>query len=844
MYRRRPRNRIQKVAVPLGELRLDVGPHDAPDGTLTTCENVRPTGPPEKPYYAPVVLPRRVENSMGTICAIGQQVLDTTTKLIVVASDKIYLYNPDTPTVAPVTVYTFSATDATRKAQFARVGTRVYIAVSSGADPGEPDITLLLDDTTCKRLYLPDLPTLEITNWADTTEGGLTTVGVYGYRWAYEFKDGTIGPVSQPTFFILTTPTNGWKLTFTLTDYNTSDNPIDDSWWGSEIAAIVIYISDPVGFDSSDTYDLILNAPFYRALTWGAPSEHTVGTETITYSGTNTTLVAGETLDATNLMQHHVEAAATFSYNQQFVLGDVQYDFRKPDALTTFVDSLADRALGTDYAVKLLVTIRTNTGDYSRISEPVYYAVGDATAVDLRGMFGVAWDSAVFYPDRRAVSMSIYTDHNDDGVFELLDLGTSDWATYELTPGDTVAYDWSPTQLDLTNNAGTGATMPDEATTNATRDHDPNRMLVSEPFAPRDLPARLALYVSVSDADPIMGFAANTVPVSEGQYGETPLLVLNRRTVKALVLDSTGGVLFARAVPLAERGSISRYGFTNGEGVVFFASDDGVWTLTPQQSPSPLSAKIHGHESIADILDDLDFDTALAYIDDARGHREVWVGTGARTWAYSLGYGRWFTMNRLRDAFHRIGSSLYGHDTESSEIVEEVRHPNDGIDYDGRGTAVYFELVTRPMTLGADPGQVKRIYRVAIRQRVGTDYLNYAIYSDIGEGELTDDEDLAVTTARTVPAGSRLVAVDTLTVDTGGTIDVYGDVYVVGSTEGALVASGILNADPYDVQGQAQGLCRDIYAVITGKGKMGQGIEAIEFDHEPRLSHRPRKRNF
>jgi hypothetical protein len=840
MYRRAPRSGFRRTRVTLGALRLDVGPHDAPDGTLTTCENVRPTGPADLPYYSPVVLPRRVTAALGTVCAIGMQELDQVKKLIVVTSTGVYLHEPITGTSQ--LVYSFSATDATRKAQFSTVGRRVYIAVSNGSSPEAPELLLLLDDTTCRRLYSPQLPAIEVTGATDISDGGLNpgaTDMLYAYRFAYEFKDGTLGPPSTPSFFRLTTPVNdGWAIEWTLVDYPDTDNPIDSGYFDDEIVSIVLYLSEAIAFAGVDPIESMMNAVYYRVATWSAPADHTPGSSTIETRVTDAELVGGETLDIENLWQHDIMAAATFSYNQQLILGDVAYSFRKPNALMAFVDATADRALPGDYGVRLMVTIRTNTGEYSRISDPVYVPAAAAATAELRSLYSfptTAWaDNIFFYPDRRAVQIRIYVDDDDDGNYELLE-------SHAMSAGSDIAYVF-PGVIDLTTALTTA--MPDEATTNATLDRDPNRMLVSGAFEPLYMPASSALYVSTSDADPIMAFAANTVPVSEGQYGDAPLLVLSRYNVKALELARSGDILFSRAVPLAERGAVSRYAVTNGDGIVFFASDDGVWPLSPRQGRTPLSAPVHGYESTADILDELDGSTVLQYHDDGRGNRDVWVSTSSQTWALSLAYGRWFTMDRLRSSLCRDGKSLYGYDTEAGEIVEEVQHANDGIAYDGRGTAVHFRIVTRPMTLGAEPGQIRRIYRLGLRQRVGLDYLNYAFFSPVGESELTEDSALALAATRTVPAGSRLVAVDSLTVNAGGSLVVYGDTYVVGSTEGAPVAAGEISADPSHVTGIATGLCRDVYAVIQGKGKMGQGLEAIEFDYEPRLPHRPRKRNF
>ena len=881
MYRRRPRSSVKRVSIPLGELRLDVGAHDAPDGTMTTCENIRPAGPPGRPYYSPVVLPRRVSKAFGTVVGIGRQQLDGATKLVVVTTEKVWLVDPDSPSGA-VAVYTFDSISATRKVQFADVGTRTYIATSTGAFPETPECLLMLIGTTCRKVYFPQLPQVEATGATDVTGGGLnpdSTFGaVYGYRWAYVLRDGTVGPPSRPSFFHLDNPSSdGWKMEFTINGYPDSDNPADDSWWTDEVEGIALYMSGAVKIERTDVLDAIMGAAFYRVGDFPGVAALTQLETTVT----DAELVSGETLDDDNLWQHDLEASAAFSYNEQLVLGDAQYDFRRPNTMAQFDLGSKNRTLSTDYAWRLGVTIKTAKGTFQRIGDPVYTLSG-ATTVKARGVYSfpsTAWqDGMLVYPDRRVTQFQIYVDNNNDGAFELL-------ATYTAQRVGNLSYA-SVASIDLTGSLTTA--MPDLDTIHATRDRDPNRVLRSEAFQAQRMPAANALYSAVSDSDAVIAFQANTLPISEGQYGDAPLIVFGRHTTRALEMDASGAL--TRAIPLAQKGVVSRYGVTNGDGVIFVAAEDGIWTYTPGLSTEPVSAPVHAREATADLIDDLDSDTTLAYIDDGRGNREVWVGTASKTWAYSVGYRRWFTLDRKRVAFLRHRYSLYGYDAEAGDLVEEVRHNNDGIDVDGRGSAASFSIVTRPMTMGVEPGQVRRIYRISIRQRNGLDYLHYALYDPIEDGEVGGEVDAAlvsdvegtvlaasVSTAAAaleyqrfvtvdgavelevsgsgtmtvttpeyeIPEWQRLVAVDSLNLaDDGDNVLVYGDLFVVGQSEGALVAAGSLSASVTDIQGHDASLCRDAYLILTGKGRMGQGIESIDFDLEPRLSHRPRKRNY
>ena len=154
MYRRRARAHIVQREVRLGELRLDISDHDAADGTLRTLENLRPAGPVGTPYYTPVAPRIDHSNALGAVVAIGEYVTDDdTTELIIVTSASVYKVDPTT--FSKTLLYTFSATDTTRKAQFATVGITLFIASSVGTGTGAPEILLRYDGSTIEVVANP-----------------------------------------------------------------------------------------------------------------------------------------------------------------------------------------------------------------------------------------------------------------------------------------------------------------------------------------------------------------------------------------------------------------------------------------------------------------------------------------------------------------------------------------------------------------------------------------------------------------------------------------------------------------------------------------------------------------
>jgi len=292
---------------------------------------------------------------------------------------------------------------------------------------------------------------------------------------------------------------------------------------------------------------------------------------------------------------------------------------------------------------------------------------------------------------------------------------------------------------------------------NATDDQDPTRLLVSGTYLPRELLARRAAYVGEGPQDGIVGFAAATLPVSEGQFGSYPVYALGRDNVHAGEVGS-GDVAFAGWKKVAPKGCVGRAAFTNAEDSIVFAAPDGVWVLSPQLSDRALSRPLHGKEG--DFLSALGAGTALGFYDDnrAEGRREVWVANGRVTFGYAMDYGRWFLLDRTRRDFARLRSRLYGvpEAQGGAKLFQEGEDDKAAQDY---------LIVTGLMHLGGAVGTWKRVRRLWVRQMPGgSGQLDWTLY-DVGqEGArvavasgtqaTTDDRDTARLPAGLVLAGS------------------------------------------------------------------------------------------
>lgn len=250
-----------------------------------------------------------------------------------------------------------------------------------------------------------------------------------------------------------------------------------------------------------------------------------------------------------------------------------------------------------------------------------------------------------------------------------------------------------PVEIEVADESGGSTVSVDRSAAHAETDRDPNRLVWSEPLRPLDLRAENVEYAGGDDRDSILGLASNAAEVSEGQYGDYPLLVLGRRSIRALSVG-TDPFIVSSEVIAPDFGMVGRGAYCNANGPVLVATERGVAELTPTLQgyvSSPL------HDPGGTFLGSLGAGTELAfYTDRQAGRREVWVCTNDKTYVRSSG-GAWSTLAQPRQDSARLGASLYGLDDDGTLRVEGVG--------EGGNTVT---IRTAPSGLGA-PSSVKRV---------------------------------------------------------------------------------------------------------------------------------------
>lgn len=353
--------------------------------------------------------------------------------------------------------------------------------------------------------------------------------------------------------------------------------------------------------------------------------------------------------------QHTLLARRVATTGGRLVFGGVALDLATPA-----VPLAATSGDARDVLVR--VTVETEAGP--RVRWALATAPG-ATGSLARPATGSVW----YYPDARASAFDFYA----------RDAGTSDpfvhTARLPLSPALTqnAAYA-AAVDVDVSTSDG-GAPAPDAATRtaqNAILDDNPGRVLLTGAGRPYEwLAERLSSPGPAGQS--CMGFAAFGGALSQGQFGEYPLVAFYERSVFAGAFSDTGEL--TRWRPLEqERGAVSPQAFAAHGSAIYYLAADGLYALTADGGRSArLSApvqRLSGARALGGVLLPGPQSCVGVYDDGVR--LEVWVGSASDdvpcVWVYSVAAStadtpRWGRLARSRTFFQPASApdvGLYG----------------------------------------------------------------------------------------------------------------------------------------------------------------------------------------
>lgn len=292
-----------------------------------------------------------------------------------------------------------------------------------------------------------------------------------------------------------------------------------------------------------------------------------------------------------------------------------------------------------------------------------------------------------FYPDARATSVDIFTDATNYFTRALTEHAGLNGAFYFAGLPD-------GTGMPETTTGG----QPQEETKPETLS---SYILQSEVNNPFTFSAQGYNRVGTGN---IIGMAAQTQALSQGQFGQYPLIAFTTDGIWAMSLDGTGA--FTSVRPMSREVCSSAKSITPVDGAIFFASRKGLMLVNGSQVTC-VSQQLTGKLGTAGLPSDDTFTSYLQNAVIAYDYRDslLWIfnistGYGEQCWVYAIKSGTFaiaeldmqvnVVVNNypdflLQDTDHRI-YSLYTRDAPTEEAAQS--------------TARYqASIVTRPMKL-------------------------------------------------------------------------------------------------------------------------------------------------
>ena len=213
----------------------------------------------------------------------------------------------------------------------------------------------------------------------------------------------------------------------------------------------------------------------------------------------------------------------------------------------------------------------------------------------------------------------------------------------------------------------------------------------------------------------VMGITTNTQALSEGQFGQHPLIAFTDEGIWALMPNNEG--VYTNTVPLPREVCSNPDSITQTDDAVFFASAKGLMILSGRRvqcvsellngKDNDLSPfNINGESIYLTPLREILKYGKIAY--DYKGQR-LWMYEGNQIWTYNI-KSRTFSQIITDDPF-KTHSRLYPDciiQTESGKLLSMLNTPNINDDDDGVYSAT---IITRPVKLN-DTFAYKTITRI------------------------------------------------------------------------------------------------------------------------------------
>lgn len=390
----------------------------------------------------------------------------------------------------------------------------------------------------------------------------------------------------------------------------------------------------------------------------------------------------------------------TYSYNSRLNLGSVQRNFFE----------------GYDYFMPWDNTAASVYDIYVTIKTDTKSVVVKHTTPSTHQKMGYYF----YYPDSRATNVVIY-----QGSSKILD------AKLTEHPGLNGAYYLAglPGSTEPTRDTSAGGRTD---ANNSAKEQLPNYIIQSEVNNPWVFKA--AGYFKVGTGN-ILGMSSITQALSEGQFGQYPLLVFSESGIWVLSVASTG--YYSSIHPMSREVCNNTKSITQTDGAVFFSSEKGLMVVAGNQV-SCVSEQLNGRESA--FTGEINMTNFHDYLKNgfiAYDYRDslLWIFNNNRSsnrnycYVYSIKHGTFGKFNfGGGEAIYNVVNNypdtlLQG----SGTIFSLTNRPNINDD-----TATYSGLmITRPMKFENGLGMKSLMQVKNLRQMQGTLQLSVYASNDI-----------------------------------------------------------------------------------------------------------------
>lgn len=301
------------------------------------------------------------------------------------------------------------------------------------------------------------------------------------------------------------------------------------------------------------------------------------------------------------------------SYNSRLLLANVKRDFFAgySDFLTYCYGTIGRLY----YTFRTKVTIRTDEKDVIVWKE--------FTTDRKQGIF-------FFYPDTRATHVVIYRRiNNGPNYYKILNTDLKEHPSWNG------AYYFYGMDFGSWSEGTEVVTLDDKCPTNNDYEQLGNYVIQSEVSNPWVFPPSGYHKVSVGK---ITGVSSNVQALSQGQFGQHPLLVFTDRGIWAMTVSNTG--LFESIHPMSREVCINPASITQTDNPVFFVGEKGLMATT-EANVAAVSQQLMG--KIAGLPSFATFCRACLTAFDSRDALLWLFGSGNTCYVYSIASGAYAT---------------------------------------------------------------------------------------------------------------------------------------------------------------------------------------------------------